>query len=72
VVDADRRAVTLDHFRTSGEPGADAGVARSAAQRTDTSWPPALVYFAIFLAAVALAAAGTIFRRARTTLRPKR
>jgi hypothetical protein len=71
VVDADRRAITLDHFRTSGEPGADAGAARSSAQRTDTSWPPALVYFAIFIAAVALAAAGTIFRRARTTLRPK-
>jgi hypothetical protein len=37
---------------------------------TDTSWPPALVYFAIFLLVLALGAAYTIFRRARATTRP--
>jgi hypothetical protein len=34
---------------------------------SDTSWPPVLVYFAVFLFVVALGAAFTIFRRARAT-----
>jgi len=39
---------------------------------SDTSWPPALVYFAIFVLLVALGAAYTIFRRARMTTRGHR
>lgn len=65
VVDADRAAVTLDHFRISGEGGAVQGAG------ADTSWPPALVYFSIALVVAALGAVGTVFYRARTTLRPK-
>jgi hypothetical protein len=68
VVNADRAAVTLDHFRTRGEPSADAPVAA----KTDTSWPPALTYFAIALGLAAIGAVLTVFYRARTTLRPKR
>ncbi len=67
VVNADHARVSLDHLRTNGEPSSAATSAS-----TDTSWPPALVYFAIALAAVALGAVGTVFYRARTTLRPKR
>jgi hypothetical protein len=37
----------------------------------DTSWPPALVYFAIGLLIVAVAAAFTVFWRARKTIRSK-
>jgi hypothetical protein len=37
---------------------------------SDTSWPPALVYFAIGLLVVALAAVFTVFWRARKTIRP--
>jgi hypothetical protein len=39
---------------------------------SDTSWPPALVYFAIFLLLGALGAGFTIFRRARVTTRRRR
>ncbi|MGZ4689449.1 MAG: hypothetical protein ACXVJW_20305 [Acidimicrobiia bacterium] len=68
VVNADRLAVTLDHFRTSGEPeGTPTGLTNP-----DTSWPPVLVSFAIILAIAALGAVGTVFYRARTTIRPKR
>jgi hypothetical protein len=68
VVNADRAAVTLDHFRTHGEPTTDAPVST----KTDTSWPPALTYFAIALGLAAIGAVLTVFYRARTTLRPKR
>ena len=68
VVNADRAAVTLDHFRTHGEPTAGA----PASTRPDTSWPPALTYFAIALGLAAIGAVLTVFYRARTTLRPKR
>ncbi len=47
------------------------GAGPSAAGQTDTSWPPALVYFAVGLMLVALFAAGTIFWRARRTIHPK-
>ncbi len=70
VVVADRASVTLDHLRTSGTPSTD-GSSRDAASQSDTSWPPALVYFAIFLAIVALGAVGTMFWRARSTIRPR-
>ena len=68
VTDADHAAVTLDHFATSGDPAARTS---ATASTTDTSWPPALIYFGIALVVVALAAVGTMFRRARTTLHPK-
>ena len=67
VSNADRSGVTLDHFRVSGEPGG-----ALAATGTDTSWPPALIYFAMALVVAALGAVGTVFYRARTTLHPKR
>jgi hypothetical protein len=67
VVTADRTGVTLDHFRVGGEPDDTRGLVGSA----ETSWPPALIYFAIALVIVALGAVGTVFYRARTTLRPK-
>jgi len=70
VVDAGRTAVTLDHFRTNADPGGGAAGADSS-KSGETSWPPALVYFAIFIALVALGAVGTVFWRARTTIRPK-
>jgi hypothetical protein len=41
------------------------------AAKTDTSWPPALVYFAIGLLLAALGAVFTVFWRARKTIRPK-
>jgi hypothetical protein len=66
VVTADASSVTFDHFRIS-----DAGAIRSAS-KSETSWPPALIYFAIALAIAALGAVGTVFWRARTTLHPKR
>ena len=68
VTDADHVAVTLDHFTTSEDPSPRPS---AAAGTTDTSWPPALIYFGIALVVVALAAVGTMFRRARTTLHPK-
>lgn len=71
VVSADRSAVTLDHFTVTGEPAAAASARTSASTKAETSWPPVLVYFAILLLLVALGAVGTIFWRARTTLRPK-
>lgn len=69
VVDADRAAVTLSHFRTRGS--ADPTTPASTARKAETSWPPALVYFAIFLLVVALGAVGTVFWRARRTIRPR-
>jgi hypothetical protein len=66
VSDTGGSGITLDHFRVSGEPGA------LATPGTDTSWPPALTYFAIALLVAAVGAVGTVFYRARTTLHPKR
>jgi hypothetical protein len=69
VTDADHAAVTLDHFATSSDTTTHASTLST---KTDTSWPPALIYFGIALVVVALAAVGTMFRRARTTLNPRR
>jgi hypothetical protein len=71
VVAADRTAVTLHHFSVTGEPAAAAAAAPRASTNGETSWPPALVYFAILLLLVALGAVGTIFWRAHKTIRPK-
>ncbi len=70
VTNANHQAVTLDHFTTTGEPNPPAAAAASS-NKPDTSWPPALIYFGIALFVVGLAAVGTMFRRARTTLHPK-
>ncbi len=67
VLAADRAGVSLDHFRVSGEPDD----ARNLVGNGETTWPPALIYFAIALVIAALGAVGTVFYRARTTLRPK-
>jgi hypothetical protein len=67
VMTADRAGVTLDHFRVAGEPG-DGPAALS---NGETTWPPALIYFAIALIIAALGAVGTVFYRARRTLHPK-
>jgi hypothetical protein len=67
VLTADRRAVALDHFLVSGEPDDSRGLVGTG----ETSWPPALVYFAIGLVIAALGAVGTVFYRARRTLHPK-
>lgn len=68
VVAADRSLVALDHFdaATRSAQSADPGVRPSTS--TDTSWPPALVYFAIGLVVVGLGAVGTVFWRARRTI----
>ena len=47
------------------------GILGAVTTKTDTSWPPVLVYFAVGLLLVALAAVFTIFRRARKTIRTK-
>lgn len=39
---------------------------------SDTSWPPALVYFAIGIAALALGVFVTVYRRARHGLRARK
>jgi hypothetical protein len=70
VTDANHAAVTLDHLAMSGEPSATPA-ATPTSSTPDTSWPPALIYFGIALFVVGLAAVGTMFRRARTTLHPK-
>jgi hypothetical protein len=70
VKDAGGGAVTLDHFRTRGSEGGPTDATR--AREAETTWPPALVYFAIFLAVAALGAVGTVFWRASRTLRPRR
>ena len=71
VVAPDRTALTLYHFTVTGVPVAAEAAAPRASKNGETSWPPALVYFAILLLLVALAAVGTIFWRARKTIRPK-
>ena len=71
VVAPDHTFVTLQHFTVTGEPAAAAAAAPRASTSGETSWPPALVYFAILLLFVALGAVGTIFWRARKTIRPK-
>jgi hypothetical protein len=45
------------------------GVLAAVTTKSDTSWPPALVYFAIGLLLVALAAVFTVFLRARKTIK---
>ena len=65
-----RRTARLDHLRTRGT--ADSPAATTTAREVETSWPPALVYFAVLVALVALGAVGTVFWRARSTLRPRR
>jgi hypothetical protein len=70
VADAGGGAVTLDHFRTRGSEGGPTDATK--ARRAETAWPPALVYFAIFLAIAALGAVGTVFWRASRTVRPRR
>ncbi len=71
VVTADRRFVSLSHFTVAGEPAPESTVPH-ASTSGETSWPPALVYFAILLLLVALGAVGTMFWRARKTIRPNR
>lgn len=72
VVAPDHTFVTLHHFTVTGEPTAAAAAAAPRASTSgETSWPPALVYFAILLLFVALGAVGTIFWRAHKTIRPK-
>jgi hypothetical protein len=71
VVTTDRRFVSLSHFTVAGEPAPQSTVPH-ASTRGETSWPPALVYFAILLLLVALSAVGTVFWRARKTIRPNR
>jgi hypothetical protein len=75
VVTPDRTVVSLDHFEVTGEPEPEVATPptqdASPGTRSDTSWPPALVYFAVGLMVVALGAVGTVFWRARTTIRPK-
>jgi hypothetical protein len=70
VADAGGGAVTLDHFRTRGSEGGPTDATR--AREAETTWPPALVYFAIFLALAALGAVGTVLWRANRTLRPRK
>jgi hypothetical protein len=70
VADAGGGAVTLDHLRTRGSDGGPTDATK--AREAETAWPPALVYFAIFLAIAALGAIGTMFWRASRTLRPRR
>jgi hypothetical protein len=48
------------------------GVLAATAPSGETSWPPALVYFAIGLLLASLAAVGTVFWRARKTVRDRR
>jgi hypothetical protein len=69
VVEEDRSSVTLDHFRTSGN-GSSTEAQR--AREAETSWPPALVYFAVFIAVAGLGAVGTVFWRARRTVHPRK
>jgi hypothetical protein len=70
VADPGGGAVTLDHFRTRGSEGGPTDATK--AREAETKWPPALVYFAVFLAIAALGAVGTVFWRANRTLRPRR
>jgi hypothetical protein len=70
VADPGGGAVTLDHFRTRGSEGGPTDATK--AREAETTWPPALVYFAIFLAVAALGAVGTVFWRANRTLHPRR
>lgn len=71
VVAPDHTFVTLHHFTLTGEPAVAAAAAPRASKSGETSWPPALVYFAILLLFVALGAVGTMFWRAHKTIRPK-
>jgi hypothetical protein len=71
VVNANEDAVDLGHFTVSGEPAPASAVPRPSTNG-ETSWPPALVYFAILLLFASLGAVGTVFWRARKTVRPNR
>jgi hypothetical protein len=70
VADPGGGAVTLDHFRTRGSEGGPTDAQR--AREAETAWPPALVYFAVFLAIAGLGAVGTVFWRARRTVHPRK
>jgi hypothetical protein len=65
VVAPDRSSVALVHFRVTGETDAPDTPTR------DTSWPPVLVYFAVFLAVVGIGAVVSVLRRAGRTVRRK-
>jgi len=68
VVAADRSLVSLDHFEVAAQPPQSTDPGSRPSTSTDTSWPPALVYFAIGLVIVGLSAVGTVFWRARRTI----
>jgi hypothetical protein len=70
VADPGGGAVTLDHFRTRGSDGGPTDATK--ARKAETAWPPALVYFAVFLAVAGLGAVGTVFWRARRTVHPRK
>ena len=70
VVQADGAAVGAGPLPITGDRTV-AAATPNPSKSGETSWPPALVYFAILLLFVALGAVGTMFWRARTTLRPK-
>jgi hypothetical protein len=70
VADPGGGAVTLDHFRTRGSEGGPTAAQR--AREAETSWPPVLVYFAVFIAVAGLGAVGTVFWRARRTVHPRK
>jgi hypothetical protein len=70
VADPGGGAVTLDHFRTRGSDGGPTDATK--AREAETTWPPALVYFAVFLAVAGLGAVGTVFWRARRTVHPRK
>ena len=65
VVAPDKSSVTLQHFRVTGEAPAPA------LPTSDTSWPPVLVYFAVFIVLVGVGAVVSVLRRAGRTVRGK-
>ncbi len=69
IADAGGGAVTLDHLRTRGSDGGPTDATK--ARQAETTWPPALVYFAVFLAIAGVSAVGTVFWRARRTVHPR-
>jgi hypothetical protein len=62
----DLRSVNINSFDVSRPEPAST---KSSSSSSPSDWPPALVYFAIFLFLVAFGALFTIYRRARRTLR---
>jgi hypothetical protein len=47
-------------------------IAAATSTESDTSWPPALVYFAIGLLFASLGAVGTVFWRAHKSVKARR